>query len=52
MNQVLSSLVGVGADYSDERVNDNTIEASIRLLTKLGLALEKRISELKDEGKR
>lgn len=45
-------MVGVGDDYSDERVNDNTIEAIIRLLTKLGPALDKKVIESKDEGKR
>lgn len=47
MNQVLSNLVGLEIEQQD-RVNDNTVEAAIRLLTKLGLALETRLAEQKD----
>lgn len=48
---MLSNLLGINLD-SDDKVNDNTIEAGIRLISKLGLTLETRLSEIKDSEKR
>jgi hypothetical protein len=48
---VFSSLLGIDQE-SDSNVNDNTIEAAIRLISKLGLTLENRIAELKEDDKK
>jgi hypothetical protein len=40
-------LLGIGLE-SDDKVNDNTIEAGIRLISKLGITLEARFNEIKD----
>jgi hypothetical protein len=51
MSQVFSSLLGIGQE-SDLNVNDNTIEAGLRLISKLGPTLEKNIIDTKEEDKR
>jgi hypothetical protein len=51
MSQVFSSLLGIGQE-SDQNVNDNTIEAAIRLISKLGPTLEKNILATKEEDKK
>jgi hypothetical protein len=50
MNQVLSSLVGLESEQHS-KVNDNTVEAAIRLITKLGPVFESRLQEQKASGK-
>lgn len=40
-------MLGIGLE-SDDKVNDNTIEAGIRLISKLGITLEARFNEIKD----
>jgi hypothetical protein len=49
IQQVFSALLGI--QQSDKNVNDNTIEAAIKLMTKIGYSMEGRIAELKDPEK-
>ena len=50
MNKVLSSLVGLETEQHS-KVNDNTVEAAIKLITKLGPVFETRLQEQKASGK-
>ena len=49
IQQVFSALLGI--QQSDKNVNDNTIEAAIKIMTKIGYSMEGRIAELKDPEK-
>jgi hypothetical protein len=44
MESIFGSLLGINTD-SDTNVNDNTIEAAIKLVSKLGLTFEKKIKD-------
>lgn len=48
---MFSSLLGIGQE-SDLDVNDNTIGAALRLISKLGPTLEKNIQTTKEDDKR
>lgn len=50
MNQVFNSLLGINI-VEVGSVNDNTIEAAIRLISNVGLTLEDRISKEDKKGK-
>jgi hypothetical protein len=51
MQSVFFSLLGID-QATDTSVNDNTCEAAIRLISKLGITLDGRIQETKEEDKR
>jgi len=51
MQSVFFSLLGI-EQATDTSVNDNTCEAAIRLISKLGITLDGRIQETKEEDKR
>lgn len=51
MQSVFNNLLGIDLE-TDSGVNDNTCEAAIRLITKLGITLEGRIREAKEDEKR
>ena len=51
MQQVLSSLLGIGTQ-SDHTVNDNTVEAAIKLMTNIGITLESRIAKNPEKAKK
>jgi len=44
-------LLGIG-NVTDSNVNDNTIEAAIKLMTKTGYTMEGRVAESKDKDKK
>ena len=50
MESIFGSLLGINTD-SDTNVNDNTIEAAIKLVSKLGLTFEKKIKDQRNAEK-
>jgi hypothetical protein len=48
LNSVFNTLLGFNVE-SDSNVNDNTIDAAIKLINKLGFTLEQKCADAKPE---